>query len=326
MGRFVNPDNRAFQVALNSEIYVDKTGLLNVTNRVLGTKQGYICNSRPRKFGKSYTANMLAAYYSKGCDSDGMFSRFEIGRSKYYRQHLNQYNVIQIDVQWFYSICRNKNKIVSYITESILEELKSGYPEVELEEAISLADGLSRIREKTGQTFIIIVDEWDILIRDKVTNEKLQKEYLNFLSCLFQGSEPRKYIKLAFLIGILPIKGIKALPLLNDFMQYTMLNAGRLAPYIGFTEEEVHQLCEKYGQDFAEVKRWYDGYELGNYHVYSPIVIEGVMEHQEFRNYWSDTGTYKSLIPLINMNLDGLKTEIFKMLSGADVEVQTRFF
>ena len=62
MGRFVNPDNSAFQVALNSRIYVDKTGLLEYTNTVLDTMDAYISNSRPRRFGKSYTANMLTAY------------------------------------------------------------------------------------------------------------------------------------------------------------------------------------------------------------------------------------------------------------------------
>ena len=80
MGRFVNPDNSAFQVALNSPIYVDKTGLLEYTNSVLNTTEAYICNSRPRRFGKSYAANMLAAYYSKGCNSEEMFSGLDISR------------------------------------------------------------------------------------------------------------------------------------------------------------------------------------------------------------------------------------------------------
>ena len=69
MGRFVNPSNQAFQTVLDSKIYVDKSGLLGYTNEVAGTLQGYICNSRPRRFGKSITANMLVAYYSQGCDS-----------------------------------------------------------------------------------------------------------------------------------------------------------------------------------------------------------------------------------------------------------------
>ena len=78
----------AFQVALNSEIYVDKSGLIKYTNKVLNTLQAYICNSRPRRFGKSITANMLTAYYSRGCNSEGMFAGLEIGKSADFKKHL----------------------------------------------------------------------------------------------------------------------------------------------------------------------------------------------------------------------------------------------
>ena len=100
MGRFVNPDNSAFQVTLNSKIYVDKTRLLEYTNSVLDTMDAYICNSRPRRFGKSVTANMLTAYYSKGCDSENMFSDLEISKAPDFKKHLNRYDVIHIDIQW----------------------------------------------------------------------------------------------------------------------------------------------------------------------------------------------------------------------------------
>ena len=105
MGRFVNPDNSAFQVALNSRIYVDKTGLIEYTNSVLDTTNAYICNSRPRRFGKSYAANMLAAYYSKGADSEQMFSGLQISREADFKKHLNKYDVIHIDIQWFLANC-----------------------------------------------------------------------------------------------------------------------------------------------------------------------------------------------------------------------------
>ena len=100
MGTFVNPGNSAFQVALNSEIYVDKTGLLSYTNQVIDTTNALICNSRPRRFGKTITANMLAAYYSKGCDSAAMFEGRKISAHDSFRRRLNRYDVIRIDVQW----------------------------------------------------------------------------------------------------------------------------------------------------------------------------------------------------------------------------------
>lgn len=125
MGRFVNPDNSAFQVAINSKIYVDKTGLIKYTNSVLDTMEGYICNSRPRRFGKSYAANMLAAYYSKGADSEQMFSGLEIGRSEDFKKHLNKYDVIHIDIQWFLANCNEADDVVNFVTNSVLGELLS---------------------------------------------------------------------------------------------------------------------------------------------------------------------------------------------------------
>lgn len=91
MGLFVNPDNSAFRAALNARIYVDKTGLINYTNSVLESTDAFICNSRPRRFGKSVTADMLTAYYSKGCDSEKMFSGLKIAESKNFKDYLNQY-------------------------------------------------------------------------------------------------------------------------------------------------------------------------------------------------------------------------------------------
>ena len=165
MGRFVNPDNSAFQVALNSRIYVDKTGMIEYMNHVLDTTDAYICNSRPRRFGKSYAANMLAAYYSKGADSEKMFSGLSIGKTQDFKKYLNKYDVIHIDVQWFLANCEDKNKVVQFITKNVLDELREIYPECLVLQDGSLSDALSRVKNQTGQKFVIIIDEWDVLIR-----------------------------------------------------------------------------------------------------------------------------------------------------------------
>lgn len=326
MGRFVNPDNSAFQVALNSEIYVDKTGLIEEINRLLDTEQGYICNSRPRRFGKSMTANMLAAYYSKGCDSEKMFSGLEISRADDFKQHLNKYDVIHIDIQWFMSNAKNVESVVSYITESILEELRMIYPHQVLTRDLSLSDALSRIREAVGQKFIIIIDEWDALIRDTDVHRKVQEDYINFLRGIFKGVEPTKYIQLAYLTGILPIKREKAQSALNNFDEYTMLSAGKFAPYVGFTEEEVKELCERFQVDFSEIRHWYDGYMLGTQHVYNPKAVVSVMQRGEFKSYWSQTSTFESIRSFINMNFDGLKSSIIEMIAGNMVDVNPLTF
>ena len=326
MGSYLNPGNEAFAVALNSEIYVDKTGLLTYTNKVMNTLQGYICNSRPRRFGKSITANMLTAYYSKGCNSEEMFSRLEISQAKDFRKHLNQYDVLHWDIQWCMEPAGGPERIVSYISEKTISELKEYYPHILPEEIRSLPEALSRINAASGTKFIVIIDEWDVLIRDEAADLKTQEEYINFLRAMFKGTEPTKYIQLAYLTGILPVKKEKTQSALNNFKDYSMLYAGPIAPYVGFTETEVQKLCEVYGQKFEEVKRWYDGYQIGKYHVYNPNAVVNLMLEGEFQSYWSGTASYEAIVPLINMDFDGLKSAVIEMLSGDHVPVDVTSF
>ena len=326
MAMFVNPDNSAFQVALNSEIYVDKTGMLEYTNKVMNTLQGYICNSRPRRFGKSVTANMLAAYYSKGCDSREMFSTLKISESIGFKKNINKYDVIHLDIQWCIEPAGGSENVVSYITEKTICELREYYPNELSEKIKSLPEALSVINSMNGTKFIIIIDEWDIIIRDEANNKKVQEEYINFLRAMFKGVEPTKYIGIAYLTGILPIKKLKTQSALNNFKQYTMLTPGPLAEYIGFTEEEVKKLWDRYGQDFYKVKRWYDGYKLGRYHIYNPNAVVSLMIEGEFRSYWSETGSYRIIVPLINMDFDGLKSAVIEMLAGGSVEIDVTSF
>lgn len=326
MGRFLNPDYSAFETVLNSEIYIDKTGLLAYTNKVINTKQAFICNSRPRRFGKSVTADMLTAYYSKGCDSADIFADYEISHAGDFRQHLNKYDVIHLDIQWCLAPAKGAAGVVSYIEKSVIAELKEKYPNIISEETVSLPEAMSEIYTVTGNKFIVIIDEWDILIRDEANNRDEQENYINFLRGMFKGTEPTRFISLAYLTGILPIKKMKTQSALNNFDEFTMLDAGALASYIGFTELEVEKLCDKYQKDFAEVKRWYDGYMLENQQVYNPKAVVSVMLRGNFQSYWSQTGTYEVVVPLINMDFDGLKQAIIEMVSGSTVEVDTGTF
>ena len=326
MGRFVNPDNRAFQAALNSKIYVDKTGLLEYTNSVLNSTNAYICNSRPRRFGKSITANMLTAYYSKACDSSEMFSNLEISKNSDCMEHLNKYDVIHFDVQWCMMAAGGPENIVSYITEQTIQELREFYPDDLPNDINSLPEALSKINNATGNEFVVIIDEWDVLIRDEAQNQKVQDRYIDFLRGMFKGTEPTRFIALAFLTGILPIKKLKTQSALNNFDEFTMLSSGEFAPYIGFTEAEVKTLAEKYNQDYEKVKKWYDGYWLNDYQVYNPKAVVSVMLRGEFKSYWSETASYETVVPLINMDFDGLRSAIIEMLSGDSVSVDVTTF
>ena len=215
---------------------------------------------------------------------------------------------------------------VKYINNGILDELIMAYGDV-IPDTVKTAYGaMSYINAATGNTFVIIIDEWDVLIRDEANNKELQEEYINFLRGMFKGTEPTKYIALAYLTGILPIKKLKTQSALNNFEEFTMLDAGSLASYIGFTDDEVKQLCKKYDRDYEAVKNWYDGYMLSGKHVYNPKAVVSVMMRGSFQSYWSQTGTYESLIPLIDMDFDGLRAAIISMISGNEIKVRTTTF
>ena len=285
MGMFVNPDNSAFQAALNARIYIDKSGLINYTNSVLASSDAFICNSRPRRFGKSITANMLTAYYSKGCNSEKMFSGLEVSKSPDFKKHLNKYDVIHLDIQWCLEPAGKAENLISYISEKTISELKECYPGVLKSDIVSLPEALAIINAETGNKFIVIIDEWDVLIRDEAANKNVQEDYINFLRGMFKGTEPTKYIQLAYLTGILPMKKEKTQSALNNFDEFTMLSPSNLAQYVGFTEDEVRGLAREYNQDFDKVKMWYDGYLLRDYQVYNPRAVVSVMLKGEFKSY-----------------------------------------
>ena len=215
---------------------------------------------------------------------------------------------------------------MAYIAEQTIKELREYYPQELPETIASLPESLSRINAATGKKFIVIIDEWDVLIRDEAADKQIQEEYINFLRGLFKGTEPTKYIQLAYLTGILPIKKVKTQSALNNFDEFTMLDAKIFADYVGFTESEVSELCQKYGVDFDEVKHWYDGYLLRGTQVYNPKAVVEILKWKQFQSYWSDTSSYEVVVPLINMDFDGLKTAIIEMLSGAFVSLNVKSF
>lgn len=214
----------------------------------------------------------------------------------------------------------------AYITKNVIAELNLLYANLSLANEKTIYGALSVIHAATKQKFIIIIDEWDVFIRDEAMNTSIQDEYINFLRGLFKGAEPEKYLALAYLTGILPIKKIKTQSALNNFDEFTMLSPGPLAPYFGFTEAEVQNLCTQYEVNFAEVKRWYDGYLLEDEHIYNPKAVVSVMLRKKFQSYWSQTGTYETIVPLINMDFDGLKAAILEMLSGENVSIRTKLY
>ncbi len=323
MGIYLNPGNHAFAEAVCSKIYIDKTGLIACTNELIKTKEKYLCISRPRRFGKSMTLEMLAAYYSCGCDSRELFAGFKIAQHKDFEKHLNQYDVIYLNMQQFL-IRAKKQEVTQCLEQAVLEELREAYGDCFSEQVTDLATALEKIFVKTEKQFIFLIDEWDCVMRERQESEAMQKQYLNFLRDLLKD---QPYVALAYVTGILPVKKYGQHSALNMFWEYSMTDQSMLEEYTGFTDREVKALCEQYGMDFAETSSWYDGYTFTEYqHVYNPKSVVEAMRRHRFSNYWTSTETYEALKIYMEMDFDGLRSDIVQMLGGGHVRVNTRSF
>lgn len=336
MGKYLNPGNEGFTNAVNSSIYIDKTAMLQVTNKYLNTEQKWLCMSRPRRFGKSMTARMLVAYYSKGCDSEKLFASFAIATEEeeetHFKKHLNKENVISFDVTGFI-LAKNSegaqipiDKVVSAIDSTIAEELYQAYPQCFPNGRKPLAETLAEINSRTGEQFIFIIDEWDALFREAKGNVAVQTEYVNLLRSLFKEDLSVRFTKLAYITGIFPIKKYGTQSAMNNFDEYTIMRSGVLAPFVGFTEDEARSLCERFHMDMNEVRYWYDGYLVGGTqagicHIYNPKSIVSCMLNGCLDSYWSATESYESLKGYILADFDGVKQSILEMIGGAKSRV-----
>ncbi len=324
MGDYLNPGGEAFQKMINSEIYVDKTGLLNYTNRVLNTMQGYLCVSRPRRFGKSMAACMLAAYYSRECDTRELFVGYEIAKSPDYARYQNRYDTIFLNMQEFLSQSKNIGQMIALIQKSVLWELLEKYPDFRYFDDSNLARTMQDIYRQTKCPFVVIIDEWDCIFREFKKDQEAQESYLDFLRNLLKD---KVYIHLVYMTGILPIKKYGTHSALNMFDEFSMISPGPLASYVGFTEKEVRMLCEKYGMDMEEVKSWYDGYHFEkNIAVYNPRSVVNCMRLGKIENYWNQTETFEALQDYIDLNFDGLRDDVLSMIAGEHIPVNTGSF
>lgn len=323
MGILLNQDNIDFQQALNSEIYVDKTELIAHTNRVLRTEQKFICISRPRRFGKSMAANMLTAYYSKGCDSREMFSNYKIAQIDSFEKHLNKYNVIHINMVKYLSEAKNIEEMIKFIEEDIIGDITEDMPDLVMPRRVNLTNVLNKAFIQFKVPFVFIIDEWDCIFRKNKGNTDSQTLYLDFLRNLLKD---QSYVALAYMTGILPIKKYGEHSAINVFYEYSMTNAQPISEFTGFTEDEVKSICKEYNKDFDEMKRWYDGYCLDGLSIYNPkSVVESVLRNS-YSNYWTSTETYEALKDHIQRNFDGLKEKITQMIAGERVSVNTAKF
>ena len=331
MGIYVNPGDSMFRFSLNSKIYVDKSPMINELNELIGTDERFLCMSRARRFGKTMMTNLMSAYYSRDCNSREIFERLELSKQEGWDKYLNAFNVIQIDLQSCFSRTKDKNQVIDKLQTNVVNELREQFPSTRIPTAATIAESISIINKELGELFVIIIDEYDVLIRDNCVAASIRKDYIDFLNSIFKSNDVQKAVSLAYLTGILPILRETVQSKLNNFTEYTMLRPDQFAQYFGFTENEVRRLCLAKNADYDACKLMYDGYifekptELAEQpdddgehviHVFNPnSVVKAVTKHK-YDNYWVATSALEAITLYIDANIAGILEDIKALLKG----------
>ena len=340
MGIYLNPGSGQYKMALNSDIFVDKTPMIAYLNSVINTEQRYVSVSRPRRFGKSMAANMLCAYYGKSKDNGSLFQNKKISNYTDWDKMLGKFEVIRLNMIDFMFDCKDVDDMLHCLIEEVGEELIEAYPGSGHLKRKSLNHIMSTIYARENIQFVLVIDEWDAVFREYQEDKDGQKKYLDFLR---NWMKDKDYIALAYITGILPIKKYGKHSALNMFDEYSMIAPMQLAKYTGFIEEEVRELCKEYGRDFTRLSQWYDGYEVSDiippdpghqkliesgkelqpkkYALYSPFSVVKAVRTGLIHNYWNETETYEALEKYIQKNYDGLKEAVAVLMDGERVHI-----
>lgn len=323
----------SYKYIAQMEYFVDKSEILEELFPVLNTENRFICITRPRRFGKTAAANLIASFFSRGYDSRELFSGLKIKKSPDFEEHINKHNVIFIDFSKTPYPCEDYNTYMSAIVKKLMKDLAEQYPQCGITETDTPWDALEMIRGKTGERFIFVMDEWDFIFHDNTFSGNDQFKFLRFLQNLLKS---QAYVEMAYMTGILPIAKYSSGSPLNMFNEYTMADTGiaRFSTCFGFTDREVMELYEKYSAKientrftFQELKIWYDGYQTAEGEsVYNPRSVNRALSENHLGTYWSSTGPYDEIFFYINHNLHEVKEDIVRMVAGEWIEVCIKNF
>lgn len=347
MGTYLNPGKAAYEEAVNSEIFVDKTEMIGYLNSVVRTKKKYVCVSRPRRFGKTMAADMVCAYYDSKTDSRELFGKRLIAtctttrsgsREVTWDEYMGKFDVIRLVMTDFFKAGMPIEEALVTIKTRVLDELEECYPGTKYD-VKDFAFSFDKFYRKSGRQFVIVIDEWDAVFRMLQDDAGGQRKYLDFLR---DWLKDKPYIALAYMTGILPIKKYGEHSALNMFTEYSMEAPRQLAQYTGFTENEVEKLCKDYGMDYSDISSWYDGYIVSDWippekreeyrqgkydrhqiHIYSPLSVVESMTTGQIKNYWNKTETYEALAEYIRKDYDGLKDAVALLMDGGRLKIDT---
>lgn len=317
--RYLNTSDSAelLEMTTNGSLYVDKSMLIDRISQKIRTEERFICITRPRRFGKSVNAHMLAAYYTKNQNTHELFANLKIAETAGYRKHLNQHNVIFIDFSKMPDLCESCREYMKFIIENMRADLQEAYPELSKREYASLSEMLNA----TGERFIFILDEWNAIFHENYITEADKAKYLNFLRNLLKD---QPYVELAYMTGVLPIVKYSSGSALNMFDEFDFLTDNVYDKYFGFDEDEVRELCRQYPElSYEEIKYWYDGYyNSQGKSLFNPRSVRSALSRGKCSNYWTSTGPMDEIADCIERNIDEVREDIVKLVAGIPIRIR----
>ncbi len=313
MGNYLNSliPLKTYSREWGSPYFVDKSRMLGDVIGRIQTSMNYICITRPRRFGKSVMANMIASYFSKTGNAGEVFDRLEIGRDARHQTQCGQYDVIFISFNELPKKCQSYGQYVDRIEKRLLDDLMNEYPAAKICSEDAVWDALTAVYNAYDcKQFIFVFDEWDFIFHRDFVAETDKKEYISFLSNLLKD---KIYVALAYMTGILPIAKYSSGSELNMFAEYTMISEELYSECFGFTDQEVDKLYARYLKNQPKpsvtrdgLREWYDGYHTkSGERVYNPRSVVMALTNNNLGNYWTSSGPYDMWILFSTRNLIG---------------------
>lgn len=332
MGFYLNSINPvdSYNKEWNSPYFVDKSMILEELSGRIQTSTNYICVTRPRRFGKSVMANMIAAYFSREMSGNAIFDNLKISKSLHYQDHCGQYDVISISFSEVPSRCRTYEQYISRIEKRLKKDIVRHFPEADIDTDDAVWDILKDINaEDHKNKFIFVLDEWDFIFHRDFCTERDRRDFLTFLSNLLKD---KAYVALAYMTGILPISKYSSGSELNMFAEYTMVSEEMYSDYFGFTDSEVDDLHLRYlkNQPNPIVSReglrdWYDGYHTkAGRRIYNPRSVVLALTNNNLGNYWTSSGPYNEIYYYVNHNVAAVRDDLAQMVAAIPVCANVR--
>lgn len=343
MGVYLNSKKpcAVYKKIVQSPYFVDKTMMLEELLAIVasdtdelrklpasGKDLRYICITRPRRFGKTVMASMIASFFGKGEDSKDIFQRLAISKLKRFDAHLNQHNVIYISFNELPDGCTTYARYIARIKKRLLNDLKMAFPMADIASEEAIWDVFNDIYETYGSEkpaeFIFVLDEWDFIYHQDFASDKDKEDFTRFLSILLKD---QPYVEMAYMTGILPIAKYSSGSELNMFFEFSMATKEKYSSYFGFTDKEVDDLYERYlsAEDTPKVTReglklWYDGYQtMSGYRLYNPRSVVGALSFNQLGNYWTSSGPYDEIYTYVKNDITAIKEDLCRLMNGEKI-------